>query len=106
MTLPVPQKLRVRATYLGQTRSILPETKRVLAHWAQVRGQSPEFVELFGAEALFREKSEDYWLPIQSALVPSLNEEVRPGSDVDLYAVWIATVRDRWYFLVNEFQAR
>jgi hypothetical protein len=65
---------------------------------------------LFRSEGLFREDSTEYWLPVQSQLIPYMKEELRVGDEVTLYLVWIGALKsssaelDR-VFLVNNFPA-
>ena len=70
-------------------------------------GLDPRVVELFDEEFLFIEDAAEFWLPVQSVLVPHMSYELSEGDKVTLYVVFIGGRNDGagpdWIFLVNEF---
>jgi len=64
---------------------------------------------MFAEEFLFSEDGIEYWLPVQSVLIPHLKTEMRKGQSLDLFTAWIgvtfAEAGNRQHvFLVNEFE--
>jgi hypothetical protein len=99
---------KVKGIYSGEIRKISATRKEFIAEWAKTRKASPELVNLFEEELLFKEGDAGYWLPVQKQVIPFLREELKAGDRVELYLIWIGTrseggVTD-WFFLVNEFQ--
>ena len=97
-------KYRVSATYAGTVRPLAPETERLLDVFSRIRGY-PNLLSHFSKEVLFSENGESIWLPTQTVLLEHLERELRPGSPVDLYVMYLGEAKGRWYFIVNEFQA-
>jgi hypothetical protein len=62
---------------------------------------------LFAQEGLFIEDGVEYWLPIQTPLIPYLKEEEAPGELVALFVIWAGATKNNdtveWVFLVNNF---
>ena len=67
-----------------------------------------EVAELFAQEGLFKEDSKEYWLPIQNALIPIMEDELSPGDKVDLLVTWMGATIDSGQidkiYLVNAFK--
>lgn len=63
---------------------------------------------LYEQSALFRADGKDYWLPVQSALIPYLAKELKAGDKVDLYVLQSGGLLQKsgweWLFLVVDFQ--
>lgn len=101
---------RVEVEFLGEVRKIGNEKKLLLDLWARSHGGSipKRFTKAFGHEALFRQVSTLYWFPIQSQLVPFLQDEVKKNERVYLYTMFVGTVLEEeevsWVFLINEFR--
>lgn len=104
----------IEVIYSGEMREIDPEKQFLIQNWtgtlsAELR---PYFQEAFQHEILVVEADVEYWLPIQEALIPFLEDEVDPGSEMLIYVVWIgahipdANTQPESVFLINEFKAR
>ena len=98
----------IRVTFEGRTRPTPPRRQQFIEKWLKSIG-SPAPASIFGNEIAVREADREYWLPIQSVLIPPLSREVPPGSEVSLYVV-LAGATD-WQkanadvvLLVNEFR--
>ncbi len=98
---------RVRVIYTGQSRELTGASAQLLWLWVAAFGIEPEDAALFAREMLFREGSDEYWLPVQDPLIPHFESELRPGDSVTLYLIWIGARREGdevvGVFLVNEF---
>ena len=60
-------------------------------------------------ELLFSEDGIEYWLPVQSVLIPHFKRELSKGESLDLFAAWIGVTfaepgKREHVFLVNEFE--
>lgn len=97
-------KYRVRVIYAGETRAIEPSVKDLIVKWGKSLQMAPSIVELFKHVILVREGRDEFWLPIQEPLLPSVAEELTSGSAVDLYIFRIGSTKTDWVFVVNEFQ--
>jgi hypothetical protein len=68
----------------------------------------PKVIEKYDTEILFTEGDDEYWLPVQKGLIPFFEKEVKPSSDVIIYAEWVGAKKIEgqwnWIFMVNEFQ--
>jgi len=63
--------------------------------------------ELFSTEGKFIEDGVDYWLPVQSQLIPYMQDELTINDEVTLLLVWAGMTyfadQYEWIFLVNNF---
>jgi hypothetical protein len=64
--------------------------------------------DLYQSEALFLPNGEEYWIPVQGSLLPSLQAEVSEGESVLLYIRWLGMLHDEgchmvWTFFVTGF---
>lgn len=64
-----------------------------------------EVLAIFRYEGRFSEGSELYWLPVQTPLILSMQNELKPGDELVLYMRWIALAEVDdvfdYVFLVN-----
>jgi hypothetical protein len=99
---------RVVVTYTGQFRTISERRAVLIGSWLTQLGKA-NAINRFTTEGLFVEDTTEYWLPIQSPLIPLMNEELTEGKPVTLFIIWTgATFFDNELdrvFLVNEFLA-
>jgi hypothetical protein len=103
---------KVVATYTGQFRPTSELRALLIGAWFESfarRFSKTEAINLFATEGLFIENSIEYWLPIQSPLIPLMKDELTEGKPVTLFIIWIGATYfsneiDR-VFLVNEFLA-
>jgi hypothetical protein len=63
--------------------------------------------ELFRTEGKFLEDGVEYWLPVQSQLIPYMQDELTIKDEVTLLLVWAGMTKFddqlEWIFLVNNF---
>lgn len=102
---------RVHVIYTGEFREISTEHQLVMDFWAKPFESRHEFAGLFKKEARFLEGNTEYWIPVQDALIPYLENELEVNGKAIIYVLWIgasmkSTVEnaDR-VFLLNEFRA-
>ncbi len=108
--VPMPElPAKVKVVYTGKTRNTSKERLAFIYLWAKTVGAKiDDSNQVFGTEMLFKEGSREYWLPVQTQLIPFFRDELKVGDEVTLYTIWIGTniKEDRstdWVFLVNEF---
>ncbi len=104
-----PMYSQVRVTYTGATRKLAGARKTHLEEWGKSFGVEPRIVALFDAEMLVTECGVDYWLPVQSQVLPHFEKELKKGDPVTLFTMSAGGRKIEgswnWFFLVNEFQA-
>lgn len=101
--------IKARMIYVGQSRPIPADKKSLIKLWMQSNGFSEEHFQMFAEEFLFSEDGVEYWLPVQSVLIPHFAKEMRKGESLDLFTAWIGVTfaepgKRQPVFLVNEFQ--
>lgn len=99
---------RVKVTYSGSARKVLPPKKLHLDMLTEAFKVDPKVISRYETEMLFLEGTEEHWLPVQKDLIPFFEKELTKGEEVVLYAEWVGAKKtdDKWdwIFLVNEFQ--
>jgi len=83
----------VTTIYHGEFRKIPKHHMFAISTW--LRSPRPSMTEedvlaIFQYEGRFSEGPTSDWLPIQSELVTSMQEELRPGDKADMFIRWIA----------------
>ena len=98
---------RVLVTYTGKKRPISALRSQFIHDYYGKVLRLP-LATKFDEDLLFLEDDVEYWLPVQSQVVPYFGRELKPGDRVWLFIVWPGgTVRSQkpdWIFLVNEFR--
>jgi hypothetical protein len=100
---------KARVIYRGQFRPIPEDKKSLIKLWMQSNNYSEDHFQMFAEELLFREDGIEYWLPVQSVLIPHFKRELSKGESLDLFAAWIGVTfaepgKREHVFLVNEFE--
>lgn len=101
--------IKARLIYAGQSRPIPDDKKSLIKLWMQSNKYSEEVFDMFKEEFLFSEDGVEYWLPVQSVLIPHFKSEMRKGERLDLFTAWIGVTfaepgKRKHVFLVNEFE--
>jgi len=101
--------VKARVAYSGKSRRIPDDKRSLIKLWMQSNKYSEETFQMFTEEFLFTEDGVEYWLPVQSVLIPHFKKEMREGEPLDLFAVWIGITfaepgKRQHVFLVNEFE--
>lgn len=93
------------ATFTGHVRSVSPETRELIEHWAKSMGHDLATAAMFTSEIEVRQADKTYWLPIQEALIAPIRREVPAGRSVHLYFLLIGAYKGMPVFGINEFDA-
>ena len=101
--------IRARMIYVGRSRPIPDDKRSLIKLWMQSNRYSEEVFQMFVEEFLFSEDGVEYWLPVQSVLIPHFKKEMRKGESLDLFTAWIGVTfaepgKRKHVFLVNEFE--
>jgi hypothetical protein len=98
---------RVKMTYTGLYR---PMSKARLAFVQFGLGSlkiDPEFIKRYEQELLLIEDKVEYWMPVQTPLIPFFEKEVKKGDEAVILNIWVGAIigeKDKdWIFLITEF---
>jgi hypothetical protein len=96
-------------TYTSESRPLSAERKKFIETWARSYYRNTGYANLYATEFLFKEGTEDYWLPVQKGVAKDFAEELKKGDLVDLYLITPGGLRVNkgktvWLFLVEQFQ--
>ena len=100
---------KARVIYTGQSRPIREDKKSLIKLWMQSNKYSEDHFQMFAEELLFSEDGIEYWLPVQSVLIPHFKRELSKGESLDLFAAWIGVTfaepgKRQHVIIVNEFE--
>ena len=98
----------VKVEYTGEFRELSDIRKTLVRLWIYRYGISEaQAFELFQEEGRFVENGVDFWMPVQSQLIPYMEDELQIGQEVELLVVWPGVVNEDgesvWVFFVNTF---
>jgi hypothetical protein len=101
--------VRVKAVYLADLRQMSPFRREFIRKWWGATFKiSDDFTQLFEQELLVEAEGEQYWIPVQSQLIPDFQNELKSGDKVELYVMAIGSIdhedKHEWIFIINEFQ--
>ena len=103
---------RVDVTYQGDRRPLDPSRGLLWHMWVTTLGppeQTDLYLALYEEEVQFLDGTAVHWMPVQSVLVPYMENELDEGDLVTLYVNWIGVNHDAatedWVFWVNEFRS-
>jgi hypothetical protein len=98
---------RIRAKSGGKRRPLSPSAAFIAKEWAERMAKDPNhpIVRLYRAEVLVAAGEQEWWLPIQEPLIEAWDQEVKPGSSVDLFIWFPGGVSGQLVFMVAEFRA-
>jgi hypothetical protein len=102
---------KVEVVFTGQSRPIIDERKFLINTWfGMLRSQQKELAKHYEREYLYKEGSEEYWLPTSTPITKYFDKELKPGDKMDLYLISIGAYRNKdeidCVLLVEEFQKR
>ena len=101
---------QVNMIYTGEFREV--GVMKLLAITTWLSSFAPQLSEdqrneLFRTEGKFLEDGVEYWLPVQSQLIPYMQDELTINDEVTLLLVWAGMTnfddQYEWIFLVNNF---
>jgi hypothetical protein len=104
--------VRANVIYTGESRPISEDR---LALWQSylfilLADRAEELADLYEMEFRFVEDGVDYWLPIQTQLIPFLEDEAKEDQEITLFIKWIGVINLQdsdeidWVFWINEFR--
>ena len=98
---------RVRVRSMGRRRPLSESARFVATKWAEHLAKDPDhpIAQLYRTEVLVSAGGKDWWLPIQEPLLESWDQEVKPGSEVELFLWFPGGVSRQLVFMVAEFRA-
>ena len=120
---PFPSKTVV--TYTGVKRPIDELSKSVIKLWTETKGLPAKNAEQLAEEYLFKEKENEYWIPVLKSITPYFEKELKANDEIMIYYFYIGgfnpkSLNDkstakiktttplsdkiRWIFAVEEFQ--
>lgn len=98
---------RVRVTYRGTVRPVVPHKKKLIAEWAARYAGNQEHYTTFTNEVLFRESGVDHWLVVKKSDLPDLKRQFQKGRAIDLYLLRLGALKAgndwEWVLLVDKF---
>ena len=98
-------KYRAEVTYTGAMRPINPQVKQLITYWAKAL-QHPESVPaVFNHEVEVAQAGQTYWMPIQDVLVAPWQEEMRAGTEAEVYLLLMGAYQRAPVFTVASFSA-
>lgn len=102
----------VIVTFAGKFRPTSDTRSQLIGIWAATYAPNmskTDAIALFATEGLFVENKAEYWLPIQTPLIPYMKRELTEGKPATLLIAWMgASMRDSQLdrvYVVNEFKA-
>ena len=99
---------KMRVTFTGQSRPMLPARRQFVSNWAGVFGQPKEYADRYETEFLYKEGDDEYWLGTQTPVAKYFPKELKPGDTITLYVISIGGYRTKdgveCVLLVEEYQ--
>jgi hypothetical protein len=97
-----------QATYTGVIRPLAPDERRYVASYFRSM-KVEQAARAFDKAMLFQSDGHNYWLPVETPIVPYFAKELKRRQKIDLYVVQPGGTRRtsgwEWLFLVEDFQA-
>lgn len=100
----------VSLTYTGESRALSTDRKRFIEMWARSYYRNPGYANLYETEFLFKDATEEHWLPVQKDVAKYFDPELKKGEPVNLYLITPGGLRGKnkgktlWLFLVEQFR--
>jgi len=100
---------KVEVIFTGESRPIPKARKTFIVSWFGIlRSDQKEYAELYEREYLYKEQSDEYWLPTQKPITQYFDKELKPGDKMHLYIISIGAYKSKegidCVLLVEEFQ--
>lgn len=102
---------KVEVVFTGQSRPIGDGRKTLINTWfGMLRSEQKKLAALYELEYLYKEGSEEYWLPTSTPITKYFDKELKPGDRMDIYLISIGAYRSKneidCVLLVEEFQKK
>ena len=101
---------RVRVQFIGNSRPISPDHKDLIKTWVKLQNIDQKITNLYENEFLFRECSEEYWIPMQNKVSEAILKQVKANDMITLFVVHVGGRKAAmskeydWLFLSTEFE--
>lgn len=120
---PFPSKTVV--TYVGTKRPVDELTNSFIKLWTETKGLPAKNSEQLVEEYLFKEKENEYWIPVIKSITPYFEKELKANDEIMIYYFYLggfnpkslndksiaktktttpSSDKIRWIFAVEEFQ--
>lgn len=100
---------KAEVVFTGKSRPIPKARKTFIEMWFGIlRAEQKEYAELYEREYLYKEQSDEYWLPTSNPITKYFDKELKPGDKMHLYLISIGAYQGKegidCVLLVEEFQ--
>jgi len=100
---------KVQVVYTGESRPIPKDRAWFISTWfGMLRSSQKKLAENYQFEYLYKDGSDEYWLPTSTPITKYFDKELKPGDKMDLYLISIGAFRAKdkidCVLLVEEFQ--
>ena len=97
----------VSGVYTGAIRPLAPDERQYVVSYFKARGVD-QAAKDFQEAMLFASDGHNYWLPVETPIIPYFAKELKRGQTIDLYVIQPGGTRRssgwEWLFLVEDFQ--
>lgn len=94
--------------FTGKSRPILKDRQTFISTWAGMLNYPKEYANSYRHEYLYKEGSDEYWLPTQEPITKYFDKELKEGDEMTLYLISTGAYRSRQnidcVLLVEEYQ--
>lgn len=84
---PFPAKTRV--IFTGSKRQVMGHTSNFIKLWFETRGAPVENAGKLVEEYLFKEKDQEYWIPVLKSVTPSMDKGLKAGDEIVIYYFYL-----------------
>jgi hypothetical protein len=100
---------KVEVVFTGKSRPIIKARKTFITMWfGMLRADQKDYADLYESEYLYKEGSDEYWLPTSKPITKYFDRELKPEDKMDLYLISIGAYQGKegidCVLLVEEFQ--
>jgi len=99
---------RAEVAFTGQSRPISKARKIFLQWWAGLLGHPKSYADLYGREYLYKEGTDEYWLPTQTPVTKYFEKELKLNDKMILFLISAGAYREKdgidCVLLVEEYQ--
>jgi hypothetical protein len=93
-------------TYTGAIRPIDSNVKRLITMWAKALQHPDSLPAVFNYEVQVAQAGKFYWMPIQDVLVAPWREEMRKGTEAEVYLLLMGAYETVPVFTVASFSTK
>ena len=97
-------KYVVETIYTGKHREIAPDRKELFRRWTKSLRHPEEYAQLCDHEIQIRDGKQEYWVPLQNALLNPFVAEAKTNSRLRLHLMYIGAKGNDRVFMITRFQ--